>query len=86
MTSRKSGGRNSCERGCSDMSRLKARLERLEAVLTLATPHVLTITAVASATGEIISEHHLVMYPPNHRSRQTRYWGEPAQTERADRR
>ena len=39
--------------------RLKARLSRLETWLTPATPHILTITAVASATGEVISENQL---------------------------
>jgi hypothetical protein len=38
------------------MSRLKARLDRLEAALIPATPQILTITAIASTTGEIIHE------------------------------
>jgi hypothetical protein len=59
------------------------RLKRLEATLTPTAPQILTITAVAGR--EIISEHHLVMYPPNKRS-QTRYWGEPAQAAPLDRR
>ena len=37
---------------------------------------ILTIIAIASATGEvIISQHHLVTYPPNQRRRQTTHWG-----------
>lgn len=64
---------------------LVRRLKRLETVLTPVAPEILTITAFASATGEIISESHLVMYPTNRRGRQTRYWGEPVQTERPGR-
>jgi hypothetical protein len=65
---------------------LAQRLRRLEAALTPTAPEILTITAIASATGEIIHESHLVMYPPNKRSRQTGYWGESAQTAHLDRR
>jgi hypothetical protein len=64
---------------------LVRRLKQLEDALTPATPHVLTIRAVASDTGEIISESQLVMYPPKRRDR-TRIWGEPAQTQRLDQR
>jgi len=64
------------------MSRLKARLDRLEAALIPATPQILTITAIASTTGEIIHESHLVLYPTNKRGRQTRYWEAPAHLNR----
>jgi hypothetical protein len=62
------------------------RPKRLEDALTPATPQILTITVIASATGEIISEHHLTMDPSNQRGGQTRYWREPAQTGCHDRR
>jgi hypothetical protein len=68
------------------MSRLKARLERLEAELTPATPNVLIIRAVAGP--ELISEYHLVLHPTNRRGRPTGMWaGRPAEIEpRLDRR
>ncbi len=53
---------------------LTHRLTRLEAALIPATPNILTITAIASATGEIISEGHLVMYEPRNHNRRTRMW------------
>jgi hypothetical protein len=65
---------------------ISQRLRRLETALTPVEPQILTITAIASATGKVINEHHLVMYPPNHRSRQTRYWKTPAQAVPHDRR
>ncbi len=68
------------------MSRLKARLDRLEAVLIPATPEILTITCIKSETGEVFREFHLELYPANKRSRQTGYSGEPAQTAPLDRR
>jgi hypothetical protein len=61
---------------------LVRRLKRLEAALIPAAPQILTVTAIASATGEIIYERHLVMYPPNRRARQTRHWGEAAKVNR----
>jgi hypothetical protein len=61
------------------------RLKRLEDALTPATPDVLTITNIASATGEVISQSQLVMHPPKRRDR-TRIWGEPAQTQGFDQR
>lgn len=64
---------------------LVRRLKRLETVLTPVVPEILTITAIASATGEVISEHHLVMYPPNQRRRQTTHWGEAPQAAPLDR-
>jgi hypothetical protein len=60
------------------------RLKRLEAALTPTAPEILTIIAVAGR--EIISEHHLVMYPTNKRNQQTRYWGQPDQAALLDRR
>ena len=63
---------------------LAQRLRRLEIILTPAEPEILTITAIASATGEIISEHHLVLYPPNQRGRRTGY--EPPQAAPLDHR
>ena len=64
---------------------LTQRLKRLDAALIPAEPHILTITTIAAATGEIIRESHLVMYALNKPSRQTRYCGESAQAALLDR-
>jgi len=53
---------------------LAQQLKRLEGALSPATPNILTITAIASASGEIISESHLVMYDSIHRGRRTNRW------------
>jgi len=60
---------------------LAQRLKRLEVALTPATPRILTIRHIASATGEIVSEYHLELLEPN-RGRRSRAWAEPAPKER----
>jgi len=42
---------------------LGQRLRRLEAALTAPEPHIITITTIEAATGKIIHEGQLVMYP-----------------------
>jgi hypothetical protein len=64
---------------------LTQRLRRLETALASVEPHIIPVIAIASATGEVIHESQLVIYPMNHRGRQTRYWGEPAQAAPLDR-
>jgi hypothetical protein len=66
---------------------LAQRLRRLEtSALAPVEPHIIPVIAIASATGEVIHESQLVIYPPNPRSRQARYWGGPAQAAPLDRR
>jgi hypothetical protein len=64
---------------------LAQRLRRLETALTPVEPQIIPVIAIASATGEVIHESQLVIYPPNPRSRQARYWGGPAQAAPLDR-
>jgi hypothetical protein len=65
---------------------LAQRLRRLETSLAPVEPHIIPVIAIASATGEVIHESQLVIYPTNHRGRQTRHWEAPAQTAPLDRR
>jgi hypothetical protein len=60
-------------------------LRRLETSLAPVEPHIIPVIAIASATGEVIHESQLVIYPPNPRRRQARYWGGPAQAAPLDR-
>lgn len=62
------------ELALAEMLRIKARLDRLEAALKPAAQTILTIVAVASATGSVIRESQLVINDTNQRSRRTRVW------------
>jgi len=65
------------------------RLKRLEAALTPAAPQILIVRGISSATGEVFYEHHLKVYPPNHRGETGRWTSEeviPDQGEPVDHR
>jgi hypothetical protein len=66
---------------------LTHRLRRLETALAPVEPQILPIIAIASATGEVIHESQLVIYPPFNRGHQARMWARYEEIEpRLDRR
>ena len=66
---------------------LAQRLRRLETALAPLEPHIHPIIAIASATGEVIHESQLVIYPLYKLGRQAGIWARHEEMEpRADRR
>ena len=55
---------------------LARRLERLGEELTPGTPNTLTVKAICAATGEVISELHLILHEPKRLGSGTSMWAD----------